>query len=74
MLKGNVKGGSLVGTVYKPTEIHGKSAYEIAVMHGFDGTEEEWLNQIGYNLTDKDKSDIAQLVLAEFPIAEDGEF
>lgn len=33
----------LIGTITVPDAIHGKSAYEIAVMHGFDGTEEEWL-------------------------------
>lgn len=26
--------------------IHGKSAYEIAVEHGFEGTEEEWLESL----------------------------
>lgn len=31
------------GTVTNPEVIYGKSAYEIAVMHGFDGTEEEWI-------------------------------
>lgn len=33
----------LIGKIKAPNTIHGKSAYEIAVMHGFDGTEEEWL-------------------------------
>lgn len=31
------------GKVNSPDVIHGKSAYEIAVANGFDGTEEEWL-------------------------------
>jgi hypothetical protein len=26
--------------------LHGKSAYEIAVIHGFSGTEEEWLESL----------------------------
>ena len=34
------------GTIVNPDTIYGKSAYEIAVMHGFDGTEEEWLNSL----------------------------
>ena len=38
--------GGLIGKIYSPEEIHGKSAYEIAVMHGFDGTEEEWLKSL----------------------------
>lgn len=29
-----------------PDMITGKSAYEIAVMHGFKGTEEEWLDSL----------------------------
>jgi lysophospholipase L1-like esterase len=33
----------LKGSLSLPDAITGKSAYEIAVMHGFDGTEEEWL-------------------------------
>ena len=33
----------LKGSLSLPDAIRGKSAYEIAVMHGFKGTEEEWL-------------------------------
>lgn len=33
----------LRGSMNTPEAIHGKSAYEIAVANGFDGTEEEWL-------------------------------
>lgn len=33
----------LRGVITNPDVIRGKSAYEIAVQHGFDGTEEEWL-------------------------------
>lgn len=41
----------------------GDSAYDIAVKHGFEGTEEEWLASIeGYVLTDQDKQDIADLI------------
>lgn len=36
----------LRGAVFAPKAINGKSAYEIAVMHGFDGTEEEWLESL----------------------------
>lgn len=36
----------LRGTVVDPDTIYGKSAYEIALMHGFDGTEEEWLQSL----------------------------
>lgn len=33
----------LKGTVMNPEKVYGKSAYEVAVANGFDGTEEEWL-------------------------------
>lgn len=36
----------LRGSISMPDAITGKSAYEIAVMHGFDGTEEEWIASI----------------------------
>lgn len=36
----------LRGTVLNPEKIYGKSAYEIALMHGFEGTEEEWLESL----------------------------
>ena len=36
----------LKGTVVNPEKIYGLSAYEIAVAHGFDGTEEEWLESL----------------------------
>lgn len=39
----------LRGVITNPDTIYGKSAYEIAVMHGFDGTEEEWLESLQYN-------------------------
>ena len=36
----------LRGTIVNPDVIRGKSAYEIAVMHGFEGTVEEWLESL----------------------------
>lgn len=38
----------LRGSLSMPKAIHGKSAYELAVMHGYKGTEEEWLEQLKY--------------------------
>lgn len=61
---------------------NGKSAYEIAVMNGFVGTETQWLaslvgppgpagqNGADYTLTAQDKSDIAALVVPLIPSAE----
>lgn len=41
----------------------GDSAYQIAVKHGYEGTEEEWIASLqGYTLTDQDKQDIADLI------------
>jgi hypothetical protein len=37
---------TLKGQLTIPDAIHGKSAYEIAVMHGFEGTEAEWLESL----------------------------
>lgn len=54
----------------------GKSAYEIAVDYGFEGTEEEWLQSLkgapgkngeNYVLTETDKTDIANMVLNLIP-------
>ena len=36
----------LRGKLFAPEAIVGKSAYEIAVLHGFEGTEEEWLESL----------------------------
>ena len=49
-----------------------KSAYQIAVENGFEGTEEEWLESLkgkkgtDYILTESDKSEIADIVISEF--------
>lgn len=45
----------------------GKSAYQIAVDNGFEGTEQEWLESLKSVLTAQDKSDIADIVLSELP-------
>ncbi len=57
---------------------NGKSAYEIAVENGFEGSEEEWLGSLkgakgdkgengsDYILTDNDKMDIANIVITDF--------
>lgn len=54
---------------------NGKSAYEIAVENGFEGTETEWLASLKgakgdkgdkYILTNSDKTDIANIVMDEY--------
>lgn len=61
--------------------IPGKSAYEIAVENGFEGTEEEWLESLrgkdgpqgpAYTLTAADKAEITAAVVAALPVY-DGE-
>ena len=42
-LKGNVEVEILKGRIDKLTELRGYSAYAIAVINGFNGTEKEWL-------------------------------
>ena len=37
---------TLKGTILNPTQVKGDSAYDIAVKHGFEGTEEEWLDSL----------------------------
>ena len=37
----------LRGFVLNPEKIYGKSAYEIALQHGFVGTEKQWLDSLG---------------------------
>lgn len=39
----------ITGYVLNPEKIYGKSAYEIALAHGFKGTEEEWLLSLETN-------------------------
>ncbi|MBR2388193.1 MAG: hypothetical protein IKB02_05435 [Clostridia bacterium] len=48
-VKGNAKSYvELRGSLSLPEAIHGKSAYELAVMHGFEGTEAEWVRYLRY--------------------------
>lgn len=70
----------LKGSLSLPKAIRGKSAYEIAVMHGFKGTEAEWLASLKgdkgdqgdtYTLTEADKDEIKQSILDEMEQAED---
>lgn len=71
-LNGNAKSNSILrGKVSIPDAIVGKSAYEIALLNGFKGTEEEWLASLkgadgkDYVLTDADIEQIKKRVLAE---------
>ena len=49
----------------------GKSAYEIAVLYGFEGTEEEWLESLAYKLNDEDVQMLVNAVLDAMPRAEE---
>jgi len=50
---------NLRGSLSMPDMIVGKSAYEVAVASGFDGTEEEWLASLKAVLTAEDLKKIA---------------
>ena len=55
----------------------GKSAYEVAVDNGFEGTVTEWLASLkgdDYLLTDSDKSDIAEAVIGLLPRWQGGSY
>lgn len=41
--RGKLEGKTLSGKISKLVELRGYSAYEVAVLNGFEGTEEEWL-------------------------------
>ena len=42
-LKGNATHKELRGKINRLSELRGYSAYEMALIYGFEGTEEEWL-------------------------------
>ena len=42
-LTGSIKGEILQGNINRLHELRGYSAYEVAVLEGFEGTKEEWL-------------------------------
>jgi hypothetical protein len=46
-MEGKAEGGALKGKVSLPEMLRGYSAYEIAVLNGYRGTEKEWLASIG---------------------------
>lgn len=61
--QGNVSSGfTMNGFINSPTMIRGKSAYEIALIHGFKGTEAEWLESLKGNLTDENLQRIIEEV------------
>lgn len=71
-LSGNASTDNLlVGNVKGLNSIHGKSAYELAVIHGFEGTEEEWIASLkgekgdAYIITEADKEEIADKVAVD---------
>jgi hypothetical protein len=64
-LNGNVSEKNvIVGKIGNINSIHGKSAYEIALINGFKGTEQEWLESLKCELTEADKEDIGNVVAA----------
>ena len=73
-LNGNVSENNvIVGKIGDIKAIHGKSAYEIALLHGEIKTEEEWLASLKgekgdtYVLTETDKEEIVAGVIDLLP-------
>lgn len=69
------------GGLPNPTPVNikgdGKSAYQIAVDNGFEGSEEEWLESLmgsDYILTETDKQDIADIVVEMIPDGSEVEY
>lgn len=57
-LEGKALGNTLKGKVNRLHELRGYNAYEVAVLNGFKGTEEEWLASLKGEKGDKgDKGD-----------------
>lgn len=67
-LTGNAEGKAIHGNINRLNEIRGYSAYEVALLNGFEGTEAEWLASLkgekgdAYNLTEADKNEIAEKI------------
>lgn len=68
-LKGNVANDYVLrGRLHELDTLRGYSAYEIALIRGFKGTEAEWLASLkgdSYILTEADKAEIAQAIEIE---------
>lgn len=52
-LTGSIKGKILQGSINRLHELRGYSAYEVAVLNGFDGTEEAWIASLKGDKGDK---------------------
>jgi hypothetical protein len=64
----------LKGSLSMPDSITGKSAYEIAVMNGFDGTEAEWLESLkGKNASEAQIAAAVAEYMKNKPVATIGE-
>ncbi len=55
----------LKGRLLVPDVIHGKSAYEIALLHGFEGTEAEWIESIAVSAKEKAVKEAAAEIRTE---------
>lgn len=60
-LSGKAKGSTIKGTVNSLKTINGYSAYEIAVVNGFNGTVEQWLESLRFHYEDFTKEQLDAL-------------
>lgn len=64
----------LKGSLSMPDAITGKSAYEIAVMNGFNGTEEKWLESLkGKDASEEQIATAVAAYMKDKPVATIGE-
>ena len=68
-LNGNAEGKRLRGSISRLMELRGYSAYEVAVIKGFKGTEEEWLDYMRNGVDGKDGNPVFTLEVARCPKA-----
>ncbi|MBO5883879.1 MAG: hypothetical protein J6Q78_05700 [Clostridia bacterium] len=70
----------LTGKIFTPDTIRGKSAYEVALLNGFEGGEREWLSSLKgekgdkgdtYVMTGADKQEIINEVISSLGFAEE---
>lgn len=61
-LKGKAIGNMIVGKASNLKQTQGLSAYEVAVVNGFDGTEEEWLASLKAASNEEDIQRIVEML------------
>lgn len=64
-LTGRVKGRVIRGAINRLYELRGYSAYEIAVLNGFEGTEKEWLESLDGGVSNEELVNVLKAELGD---------